>query len=79
MTPEELEAISLIRILVGDVPASIFYPVLTDDEILQILNLENGNTLRAARRVAISIAFVMATTPYRERTSDIEGMEQRFN
>lgn len=72
MTPEELEAISLIRILVGDVPASIFYPVLTDEEILQILNLENGNTLRAARRVAISIAFVMATTPYRERTSDIE-------
>lgn len=72
MTPEELEAISLIRILVGDVPSSLFYPVLTDEEILKILNLENGNVLRAARRVAISIAFALTSFPYRERTDSID-------
>lgn len=71
-TPEEQEKIELVRILVGDVPSSIFYPVLTDEEIGKLLALENWDVLRASRRVAISIAFSLTSFPYRERTDSIE-------
>lgn len=72
-TPEEIEdLVALVRVLVGDVPASIFYPVLSDEEILTILYMEKCNVKRAARRVAMSIAFFMSTTSYKERTGNIE-------
>lgn len=72
-TQEELEElIALVRLLIGDVPQSIFYPILSDEEIGRILRLENWNALRAARRAATTIAFMMSTYNYRERTGDIE-------
>lgn len=72
MTPEEEAKVDLVRILVGDIPQSIFYPIVTDEEIFQLLELENGDVIRTARRVATTIAFVLSSTPYRERTGNIE-------
>ena len=72
LTPEEEAKVDLVRILVGDITQSIFYPIVTDEEIAQLLELENWDVLRAARRVATTIAFVLASTPYRERTGNIE-------
>lgn len=72
-TEEEIEKmIAMVRVLVGDVPQSVFYPVLSDEEIEVILELENWNVMRAAKRVAVSVAFYLSTTNYKERTGDIE-------
>lgn len=72
-TEEQLQKINLVRLLIGDVPQSIFYPVLSDDEIASLLVIENWDVMRAARRAAVTVAFVMTTTPYRERTGEIES------
>lgn len=72
ITPEEQAKIDLVRILVGDTPQSIFYPILTDEQYYAILQLENWNVYKAARRVGLSIALVLSQVNYRERTGDIE-------
>lgn len=72
-TEEELEEmVLLVRLLVGDLQGSIFFPVMSDGEIEKILKLEKYNVQRAARRVAMGIAFYLTTTNYKERTGDIE-------
>lgn len=72
-TDEEREKlIMLVRILIGDVEQSIFYPVLTDEDLEALLVMEGWNPRRAARRAAISISFYLATTNISERTGDIQ-------
>jgi len=71
-TPEQQAKIQLVRILVGDTPQSIFYPMLSDEEYYAILELENWNVVRAARRAGTSIALQLTMVNYRERTGDIE-------
>lgn len=72
-TPEEIEQkILLVRILIGDVSGSVFFPVLSDDEIEALLRLENWDVKRAARRAAITTAFYMTTWNTREVSGDIE-------
>lgn len=72
-TPEEItEKILLVRILIGDLPASIFYPLLSDAEIEALLRLENWDVKRAARRAAISAAFYLSGWSTRERAGEIE-------
>ena len=66
------EDIYIVRLLIGDTPQSVFYPLLEDSDIVALLTLEGGNVLRAARRAAITAAFLMSTQNYRERCSDIE-------
>lgn len=75
ISEEMQDLIELVRILIGDTEGSLFYPMLEDKEIVSILKLEDCNVLRAARRAATTIAFLLATTATRERTGDIE----RFN
>lgn len=72
ITPEQQAKIDLVRILVGDSPGSIFYPVLSDEQYYAILELENWDVKKAARRIAVSISLVLSQVSYRERTDDIE-------
>lgn len=72
-TEQEIEEmVALVRILIGDVESSIFYPLLTDEDIEALLRLENYNVLRAARRAAISVSFFLSQSYQKERTGDIE-------
>lgn len=73
MTPEEEQyKIDLVRILVGDTPQSIFYPVLEDDYYRALLEMNDWDVQAAARKAAMSIAFHLAQVTYREKTGDIE-------
>lgn len=73
-TPEEIQdMVFLCRLLYGDLPQSIFFPILSDEEIEALLKLEKWNIQRAARRAALAAAFYMTTTPTRERSGDIES------
>lgn len=71
-TPEQEAKMQLVRVLVGDTPQSIFYPILTDDQYYAILELEDWDVMRAARRAGIAIALHLTQVTYRERTGDIE-------
>lgn len=72
-TPQEItEMILLVRTLIGDLPQSIFYPLLSDAEIESLLRLEKWDVKRAARRAAISAAFYLTGWSTREKSGDIE-------
>ena len=70
MTDEE--KIALIRILIGDVPTSPFYPLFSNEELQKLLDLNNGDLYKAARMAAISASMQLAGWSTRERTGDIE-------
>ena len=72
LSEEMQELVDMVRILVGDTDNSLFYPMLSDNEVVALLKLEQYNVLRAARRAATTIAFFLATTNTRERSGDIE-------
>lgn len=69
---EKEEYVKLVRILVGDTNSCMFYPMVDDDDILTLLELEKWNILRGAKRVAITIAFMLSSYPTRERSYDVE-------
>lgn len=67
-----LTPVEQVRLLIGDVPSNPFYPLYTDQEIQQFLDLTNQNVFQAARLAAISASFMIAGYSTRERTGDIE-------
>lgn len=81
-TPEEQAKIDLLRIMLGDTPSSVFYPILMDSEYAVLLAANGWDVNRSARQAAFSILFYLTQTTYRERTGDIEvwnsaGIEYR--
>ena len=66
------EDILTVRLLIGDVEGSPFYPLFTDADIEKFLTLTNNNVYAAARLAAISASFQLAGWSTRERTGDIE-------
>lgn len=71
-TPEQEAKIALLRIILGDNPNSVFYPILTDEEYYAILELNGWDVRKAARQAGYSIVFYLSQVNYRERTGDIE-------
>ncbi len=67
-----LTPIESVRLLIGDIPGSPFYPLYTDEQIQEFLELSNQNIQQAARLAAISASFILAGWSTRERTGDIE-------
>jgi hypothetical protein len=67
-----LTPIESVRLLIGDIPGSPFYPLYTDEQIQEFLDLSNQNIQQAARLAAISASFILAGWSTRERTGDIE-------
>lgn len=67
-----LSPIESVRLLIGDIPGSPFYPLYTDEQIQEFLDLSNGNIQQAARLAAISASFILAGWSTRERTGDLE-------
>lgn len=66
------EKVALIRLLIGDVPTSPFYPLFSDVELERFLELVGGNVKEAARYAAISGAMQLSGWSTRERTGNIE-------
>ena len=69
---DKVYRVDLVRLLVGDIPISVFYPILTDAEYSMILNMYKWDVNKAARKSAFSILFYLTQVSYRERTGDIE-------
>ncbi len=71
-TEEQQLAIDTLRILLGDIPSSVFYPILMDSEYAIILSMQEWDIKKSIRRTAFSILFYLNQTPTRERSGDIE-------
>lgn len=65
------EKILLIRLLIGDFSSSPLYPLFTDEELYQFLEMSNGNVMRAARYAAISASMILSGYNTWETTGDI--------
>lgn len=64
--------IDLLRLLIGDVPANIFYPIFADEQLQQILDYADGDIKKAARMAATSAAYIISTISYREKVGEVE-------
>lgn len=71
MNPDDLEKIAIIRLVVGDVQGSPFYPIFQDSEYLQFLSLSNGNVKKAILWAATSASMMLSGMNSREKTGDI--------
>ena len=66
------EKIQLIRLLIGDISTSPFYPLFQDDDIYQFLTVTSGDVVNAAKFAAISASMMLAGWSTRERAGSIE-------
>lgn len=64
MTDEE--KISLIALMIGDIPGGPYYPMFTPEQYLQFLTASKGNVNRAAVMAAISAGYIVASESSRE-------------
>lgn len=71
-TPEQEKKISLVRLYIGDVQNSPFYPIFTDEEIGSVLEYRSWNLQRSIRDCAISASMYFAQLPSRERVDVLE-------
>ena len=67
-----LTPVQQVNLLIGNIPSNPFYPIFSDEEIQQFLDLTGQNIYAAARMAAISASFTVAGFSSRERTGDIE-------
>lgn len=67
-----LTKVEQVRLLIGDVPSSPFFPLYTDEEIEGFLEMAGDDVFQAAKLAAISAAFQFAGISTREVTGDIE-------
>lgn len=66
------EKIQLIRLLIGDISTSPFYPLFQDDDLYPFLTVTSGDVMNAAKFAAISASMMLAGWSTRERTGSIE-------
>jgi len=67
-----LSSIERIRWMVADTEGGVFYPMMTDEEIQDCLDLFNGNVMQAAYFCAGVIIRNLAQKSTKEVTGDIE-------
>lgn len=66
-----LTDVEKVRLLIGDVTSSPFYPLFSDTEIEAFIEM-TGSVQQASLQAAISAAMVVAGMPTRERVGDGE-------
>lgn len=69
---DEQTKIELLKLMIGDIQSSPFYPLFEDEQYISFLLLAGGNVLKAVRWAAISASMVVGGYNTRERTGDIE-------
>lgn len=70
MTDEE--KISMLALMIGDIPGGPYYPMFTEDQYKQFLALGKGNVNRAAVYAAMSAAFFVSGESSREVIGELQ-------
>lgn len=66
-----LTPVEQVNLLIGNSLGNPFYPIFSNEEIQQFLDLNNQNVYAAARMAAISASFTISGYNTREQTGDI--------
>lgn len=72
MAMSDEDKIKLIRLRIGDVPGSPFYPLFTDEEYQLMLDAVGGDVDKATIMAAISGAFQVSGISSREMIDDLQ-------
>lgn len=70
-TPEELEKISFLALLIGDIEGGPYYPMFTQDQYLTFLKAAKGDVSKASVLVAISASFMVSSESSREQIGEL--------
>lgn len=69
MTDEE--KISLLALMLGDIPGGPYYPMFTEDQYKQFLSLGRGDVNQAVVYAAMSAAFFVSGESSREQIGEL--------
>ena len=69
MTDEE--KISLLALMLGDIPGGPYYPMFTEDQYRQFLSLGKGDVNKAVVYAAISASFFVSGESSREQIGEL--------
>lgn len=72
----DVEKVLLVRLLIGDIESSPFYPLFQDGDICQFLTVTSGNVMEAAKFAAISASMMLAGWTTRQRAGSVEVWNQ---
>lgn len=67
-----LTLIEQVNLLIGSVPSNPFYPIFSNEEIQQFLDMNGQNVYQAARMAAIAASMTIAGYSSREVSGDLE-------
>lgn len=70
MTDEE--KISLLALMLGDIPGGPYYPMFTSEQYMQFLKAAGGNVNQAAVYAAMSASFYVGGESTREVIGDLQ-------
>lgn len=70
MTDEE--KISLLALMIGDIPGGPYYPMFTPEQYTQFIKLSRGNVNKAAVYAAISAGYVVSGESSREVIGELQ-------
>lgn len=66
------EKISLIALMLGDIPGGPYYPMFTPEQYTQFLTLAKGNVNQAAVYAAMSASFIVSGESSREVIGELQ-------
>lgn len=67
-----LTPVEQVNLLIGNTVSNPFYPILSEEEVQQFLDLNGQNVYQAARMAAISVSMIIPSYNTREMTGEIE-------
>lgn len=65
------EKISLLALMLGDIPGGPYYPMFTEEQYRQFLTFGKGNVNKAVVYAAISAAFFVSSESSREQIGEL--------
>lgn len=78
LTPEQERILKMVKIMLGDIEGNPFYPLLTDEDYIVILEQFKWNYRRALATLGLTIVGMSAGWNTRERVG-MEEIENNFS
>lgn len=66
-----VEKVKLVRLLVGDIPSSEFYPLFQDEEVVSFIELSKGDVQKASVYAAHSASLLLSGFNTMEKIGDL--------
>lgn len=66
------EKISLLALMIGDIPGGPYYPMFTPEQYAQFLTLSRGNVNQASVYAAMSAGFIVSGESTREVIGELQ-------